>query len=98
MKATIETAIRINGKLLTFEEAEDNAINQIGEFVDGLNKTSISIVHPSKNKKESRQMNLDYWQSVTLVYALINNAPELIKLLSELTEVKSLISEANSND
>ncbi|MNJ08738.1 hypothetical protein D3C77_28620 [compost metagenome] len=98
MKATIETVIRINGQLLTFEEAENNAINQIGEFVDGLNKTSISIVHPSTNKKETRQLNLDYWQSVTLVYALINNATELTKLLSELIEIKSLISEANSND
>ena len=93
MKATIETVIRMNGQLLTFNEAEDKVINQIGEFIDGLNKTSISIVHPSTNKKESRQLNLDYWQSVALVYALINNAPDIIKLLDELIEIKSLISE-----
>ena len=93
MKATIETVIRMNGQLLTFNEAEDKVIDQIGEFIDGLNKTSISIVHPSTNKKESRQLNLDYWQSIALVYALINNAPDIIKLLDELIEIKSLISE-----
>ena len=95
MKATIETVIRMNGQLLTFNEAEDKVIDQIGEFIDGLNKTSISIVHPSTNKKESRQLNLDYWQSIALVYALINNAPDIIKLLDELIEVKSLISEVS---
>lgn len=95
MKATIETVIRINGQLLTFNEAENKAIDQIGELIDGLNKTSISIVHPSTNKKESRQLNLDYWQSITLVYALINNAPDIIKLLDELIEIKSLISEVS---
>lgn len=95
MKATIETVIRMNGQLLTFNEAEDKAIDQIGEFIDGLNKTSISIVHPSTNKKESRQLNLDYWQSFALVYALINNAPDIIKLLGELIEIKSLISEVS---
>ena len=95
MKATIETVIRMNGQLLTFNEAEDKVIDQIGEFIDGLNKTSISIVHPSTNKKESRQLNLDYWQSIALVYALINNAPDIIKLLDELIEIKSLISEVS---
>ncbi len=95
MKATIETAIRINGQLFTFDEAENNSINQIGEFVDGLNKTSISIIHPISNKKESSQLNLDYWQSVTLVHALMNNAPEIIKLLSDFVEIKSLIQECD---
>lgn len=85
---SIETVLRVNGVLLDPKSAEDAAVDRIGEFIDGMNKTMITVTNPGTNKKESRALSLGYWQSVTLVYGILQNAPELIELLSTYREIK----------